>query len=199
MAVEKVIYIDENINGFDLQQALQEVTPQRREQALRYRNERDQRLCVAAYRLLQRALLQEYGISGQPELIYDQNGKPSLAAYPDIHISLSHCREAVACAVSDQSIGIDVETFEHYSEEVARRALNDEEMRQVLASPRPDVAFTRLWTMKESLFKLTGDDHGGDIAAMLDHANRYCFSSIVMPRCIITVCSAQTAITNLQS
>lgn len=185
-----MIYIDDNINGFDLQQALQEVTPQRREQALRYRNERDQRLCVAAYRLLQQALLQEYGINGQPELIYDQNGKPSLADCPDIHISLSHCREAVACVVSDQRIGIDVETFEHYSEEVARRVLSDEEMRQVLASPRPDVAFTRLWTMKESLFKLTGDDRGGDIAVMLDQAECYRFTTIVHETYLCTTCLA---------
>ena len=57
-----MIYIDDHIHDFDLQEALETVSPQRRAQALRYRHERDQRLCIAAYRLLQQALLKEYGI-----------------------------------------------------------------------------------------------------------------------------------------
>ena len=181
-----MIYIDENINGFDLQQALQEVTPQRREQALRYRNGRDQRLCVAAYKLLQRALQQEYGIEGQPELIHDKDGKPSLTDYPDIHVSLSHCRVAVACAVSDQPVGIDIETLDHYNEDIARRVMSAEEMRQITSAPEPAVAFTLLWTMKESLFKLTGNDNGGDIAHILKDADRYRFTTIVHPSYLYT-------------
>ena len=61
-----MIYLDDHIQDFDLQQALKEVSPQRRQYALRYRQERDQRLCVAAYRLLRHALLEEYGIDEPP-------------------------------------------------------------------------------------------------------------------------------------
>lgn len=35
--------------------------------------------------------------------------------------------------------------------------------------------------MKESLFKLTGDDHGGDIAHMLDYTTQYHFSTLITP------------------
>ena len=110
-----MIYLDDHIWDFDLQQALAKVSPQRREYALRYRLERDQRLSVVAYRLLQRALLAEYGIEVAPQFHYDENGKPQLAGYPDVHFSLSHCREAVACVVSAQPVGIDIETIDHYS------------------------------------------------------------------------------------
>jgi 4'-phosphopantetheinyl transferase len=34
--------------------------------------------------------------------------------------------------------------------------MNDEELKQILNAPRPDVAFTRFWTMKEALVKMTG-------------------------------------------
>ena len=186
-----VSYINDNIYGFDLNEALATVSPQRREYALRYRNERDQRLCLAAYRLLQQALLLGYGIDELPVFIHDGSGKPMLQGHPHIHFSMSHCHEAVAVAVSDLPIGIDIETTAHYSADVARRVMNDDEMRQIEASARPEVTFTRLWTMKESLFKLTGDDNGGDIAHLLATATKYRFDTSVHPRYICTICSAQ--------
>lgn len=184
-----MIYIDDHIDDFDLQEALAAVSQQRRDYALRYRQERDQRLCLAAYRLLQRALMLEYGIDGMPVFTYDNKGKPLLQGHPDIHFSLSHCHEAVAVAVSDHPVGIDVETTGHYSAEVARRVMNDDEMREIEASAQPEVAFTRLWTMKESLYKLTGDDNGGDMAGMLSDISKYRFTTTVHPRFIYTACT----------
>ena len=183
-----MIYIDDDIYGFDVQEALLAVSKQRRQHALRYRQERDQRLCIAAYRLLQRALMQEYGIDEMPVFTYENKGKPLLQGHPDIHFSMSHCHEAVAVAVSERPVGIDIETLDHYSPEVARHVMSDDEMRQIEASSQPDVAFTRLWTMKESYFKLTGDDHGGDIAHLLDNVSRYRFDTVITPHYIYTSC-----------
>ena len=145
-------------------------------------------MCLAAYRLLQRALLLEYGINETPVFTYDSKGKPLLQGHPDIHFSLSHCREAVAVAVSDHPIGIDIETTEHYSPEVARRVMSDDERRQIEESSHPEIAFTRLWTMKESLYKLTGDDNGGDMAGMLSDISKYRFTTTVHARFIYTAC-----------
>ena len=184
-----MIYLCPDIYSFELQEALDSVSPERREKALRYRQERDQRLCLAAYRLLQDALNSEYGIKGvKPEFIYNDKGKPLLQDYPSIHFSLSHCHDAAALAIDDRPVGIDIENYDHYSEEVARAVMNDEEMSDILSSPRPAVAFTHLWTMKESLFKLTGDDHGGDIAHMLDDTSAYEFSTFDYPDYLLTTC-----------
>lgn len=164
------------------------ISDERRQYALRYHNERDQRLCVAAYRLLQQALLQEFGIDERPVLVYNSKGKPLLAGHPGIHFSLSHCHAAVACAVSNRPVGIDIETPDHYSPEVARRVMNDDEMREIEASAQPQVAFTRLWTMKESFYKLTGNDANGDTPHLLAGASRCHFSTIVHPSYVCTVC-----------
>lgn len=184
-----MIYIDDHIDDFDLREALAAVSQQRRDYAMRYRQERDQRLCLAAYRLLQRALMQEYGIDDLPVFAYDEKGKPLLQGHPDIHFSLSHCHEAVAVAVSDHPVGIDIEATGHYSAEVARRVMNDDEMREIEASAQPEVAFTRLWTMKESLYKLTGDDNGGNMAGMLSDISKYRFTTTIHPRFIYTACT----------
>ena len=185
-----MIYIDDHIDDFNLQEALAAVSPQRREQALRYRHERDQRLSVAAYRLLQKAL-RDLGIEEPPLFSYDSSGKPQLQGHPEIHFSMSHCREAVACAVGENPIGIDIETLEHYSEDVAARVMNADEIRLIQASPHPAAAFTRLWTMKESLYKLTGDDRDGDIAHMLDDNSGFHFTVINHGNYICTVCEIE--------
>lgn len=188
-----MIYVDENIWDFDLHEALNAVSPERREYALRYRHELDQRLCIAVYRLLQRALMQEYGISQCPRFSFAPNGKPMLSfetpMLPVIHFSMSHCRLAVACAVSDKPVGIDVETFDHYDEEVARRVMNDDEMQRILSSPDPAVEFTRLWTMKESLYKMRGDSQIPDVRNMLNHTPHCRFTTTIKPDYALTTSS----------
>ena len=183
-----MIYLSQDIYNFDLAQALAQASPQRREYALRYRQELDQRRCMAAYRLLQESLRADFGIDEVPEFVFNAQGKPLLLEHPGIHFSLSHCREAVAVAIDLQPVGIDIETVDHYSEEVARRVMSEGEMRQILSAPRPEVAFTKLWTMKESLYKLTGDDHGGDIAHMLDNVTNYEFKTLDYPNFVLTTC-----------
>jgi len=184
-----VIYIDDHIWDFDLQEALAAVSPQRRAYALRYRQERDQRLCVAAYRLLQRALSLEYHINEPPLFLCEGNGKPLLQDHPDIHFGLSHCHKAVACAVSSQPIGIDVETFDHYSPELAVQVMNQNELCQIQASANPAIAFTRLWTMKESYYKLTGDTALSSIPHMLSRAGDCHFDITIHPCYVLTCCT----------
>ena len=131
----------------------------------------------------------EYGIDEVPVFTYENKGKPLLQGHPDIHFSMSHCHEAVAVAVSERPVGVDIETVDHYDPEVARHVMSDDEMRQIEASPQPEVAFIRLWTMKESFFKLTSDDHGGDMAGMLSDISKYRFTTTVHPRLIYTACT----------
>ncbi|MBQ9555242.1 MAG: 4'-phosphopantetheinyl transferase superfamily protein [Muribaculaceae bacterium] len=191
-----MIRLCQDIYSFDLDEALAAVHPQRRRQALRYRLERDQRLCIAAYRLLQESLCLDYGIDeGPPELIYDNHGKPLLRSHPEIHFSLSHCRDAAAIAIGDEPVGIDIENLDQYSEAVAQQVMSASEMKLILASPRPAREFIRLWTMKESLYKLTGDDNGGDIVHMLDDARMaYRFTTLDYPEgYLLTVCQAAAA------
>ena len=187
-----MIYFDDHIRDFDLPAALSEVSPQRRQYALRYRQEIDQRLSVAAYRLLHRALCHEYGITEMPQFDYDDKGKPSLKGHPGIHFSLSHCRHAVVCAVSDQPVGIDIESLDIIDEHVASSVMSENEIRQVATAGDRDIAFYRLWTMKESLYKLTGDDHGDDIKHMLELAPPVTFETIVYPHSVCTICHYKT-------
>ncbi|MBR6455757.1 MAG: 4'-phosphopantetheinyl transferase superfamily protein [Prevotella sp.] len=162
-----MIYINDRLFDFDLDAALAELSEQRREQALRYRHELGQRTCAAAYLLLCEGLQKEYGITEKPIFEYGEHGKPSIVGRPDIHFSLSHCREAAICVVSDRPVGVDVESVHRYNERLARYTMNDEEMAEILAAESPDLAFTRLWTQKEALLKCTGEGIGNDLKDVL--------------------------------
>ncbi|MBR1939893.1 MAG: 4'-phosphopantetheinyl transferase superfamily protein [Bacteroidaceae bacterium] len=151
-----MIYIDDHIEEMDLEQVLAEVSVQRREKALRFRHEAGRRQSVAAYRLLQRALREEYGITEPQELAFGEHGKPILKVHPEIHFSLSHCRVAVACAVSERPVGIDIESIRSYREELAAYVLSEADLQEVMQAERPDVEFIKRWTQKEAFLKLTG-------------------------------------------
>ena len=73
-----ITLVREDIWAFDLQAALKEISEQRREQALKFKYEQGQRLCVLAYLLLKQALREGYGITENPVFEYNEHGKPSI-------------------------------------------------------------------------------------------------------------------------
>ena len=151
-----MVYLNDDIEHFDLEAALTLLSEQRREQCLRFKFELGRKQCAAAYLLLCEALRKEYGITEAPVFEYGEHGKPAIVGHPDIYFNLSHCREAVLCVVSDKPVGCDIESISRYKESLARYTMNDEELALIASSDRPDVAFIRLWTMKEALLKRAG-------------------------------------------
>ena len=123
--------------------------------------------------LLRRALREKYGIEDAPMFEYGEHGKPSIIGHPDIHFNFSHCREAVACAISEQPIGVDVESVREYKDSLVRYTMNDQEVQQILQAERPEVEFTRLWTMKEAKLKLSGHGLSDDMKHVLDGSEHF--------------------------
>ena len=128
-----MIYLYENLANYSNEaylKHLKSLPVWRREKALQYKKLDDRKRSVLAFVLLQRALRDEYGITEVPEFVYNEFGKPSLPNLP-IHFSLSHCKDAVACAVSDHNIGLDVESIVPYNPDVARRACTADELKML--------------------------------------------------------------------
>ena len=181
------IYVSEEIWDFDLKTALEEISEQRREQALKFKYELGQRLCVLAYRLLKQGLREEYGITENPVFEYNEHGKPSIVGHPDIFFNLSHCKEAAVCVVSDQPVGVDVESIREYKDGLVHYSMNEEEIQQIESSEHPDRVFIRLWTMKEASLKLIGTGISNDLKTAIDY-QRFQFETVECERYIYTVC-----------
>lgn len=162
-----MIYLNDDIAHFNFEASLPLLSDQRREQALKFKYEQGRKTCAAVYLLLCEGLRQEYGITELPKFEYGEHGKPSLVGFSHIHFNMSHCREAALCVVSDRPVGCDIESIREYKESLARYTMNDQEMQQILAARRPEVVFTRLWTMKEAVLKLSGEGLHNDMKYVL--------------------------------
>ena len=165
------VFLSEDIWDFDLEAALAEISEQRREQALKFKYELGQRLCVLAYQLLKQGLGEVYGITENPVFEYNEHGKPSIVGHPEICFNLSHCKEAAICAISDQPIGVDVESVRTLKDSLVRYTMNDAEISEIEASEDQAVAFIRLWTMKEAALKLEGTGISKDMKEVLRQEN----------------------------
>ncbi len=182
-----ITLVREDIWEFDLQAALEEISEQRREQALKFKYEQGQRLCVLAYLLLKQALRERYGITENPVFEYNEHGKPSIVGHPEIFFNLSHCKEAAICVVSDQPVGVDVEGIREYKESLVNYTMNDEEIAQIKSAENPASTFIRLWTMKEATTKLIGTGISNDMKTVLD-TTKYRYTTVDRQRYIYTVC-----------
>jgi 4'-phosphopantetheinyl transferase len=161
------VLVSEGIWDFNLEAALNEISEQRREQALKFRHEQGQRLCVLAYQLLKQGLREEYGITDNPVFEYNEHGKPSIVGHPEIFFNLSHCKEAAVCVISDQPVGIDVESIRKFKESLVNYTMNEEEIQEIESAANPAAAFIRFWTMKEATMKLIGTGITNDMKTVL--------------------------------
>ena len=161
------ILVSEDIWSFNLETALREISEQRREQALKFKYDQGQRLCVLAYQLLKQALKEEYGITENPVFEYNEHGKPSIVGHPEIFFNLSHCKEAVLCAISEQPVGVDVESVRSFNDSLVHYTMNEDEIREIETAEDRAVAFIRLWTMKEAALKLEGTGISKDMKQVL--------------------------------
>lgn len=149
---------------------LNKVSTERREKILQMKNPNSQLRSLTAGILLQNAICQKMGLSCEetpPFFIgYEEKGKPYLADYPEIHFNLSHSGDYVCCAVSDDPVGVDIQKKIKLREKLAERFFTPSE-KQLLSEceelQREDLFF-RMWSIKESYLKLTGEGLSGGLS-----------------------------------
>ena len=139
----------------------------RREQALRYKQLQGRKECAIGYVELLRGLRERFDINEMPAFAYKEHGKPYLKEHPDIHFSISHCKEAVGCFVSNRPCGLDIERIRAAKPDLVRHTMSPEEAEGIFSNPFPDVAFTRIWTQKEAVLKLKGTGIVDDLHSVL--------------------------------
>ncbi len=127
----------------------------RRSRALEYSHTFGQFCCLKSYLMLAELLKENFNLE-EFSISVGEHGKPYLAEHPDIHFSISHCRNGIAVAVSDHPVGIDIESFRKVSPALIDRCMNSQEKAAIQASDNMEREFSRFWTRKEAVFKLLG-------------------------------------------
>jgi 4'-phosphopantetheinyl transferase len=127
----------------------------RKEKILKYLLPCDRKLSLGAWRLLEKAL--ELNGNSAKNVTIGNNGKLKCN---NLNFNLSHSADMVLCAVGDVPIGCDIEKVVDAPFEVAEHYFKAKEC-QYIADGCSDNEkcrrFFRLWTMKESYLKMTGE------------------------------------------
>lgn len=131
----------------------------------RLRRQEDRQRSLAAELLVYQLLEQHWGIT-TAKLHCKDNGQPYLSGC-DLHVSISHSDDWVACAVSRDPVGIDIERIRPVKVNLFRHVCTKEEMEYLLAGKEqfeenlcsdPEILerFFEIWTAKEAYFKKCG-------------------------------------------
>ena len=121
---------------------------------LRYQQVKDRKQSLGAGLLLKECL-KEYDINIE-EIRYGEHGKPEIEG---IYFNLSHSYDKGVCAVSEMPVGCDIEKIGKVRAGIAERFFTDNEICHLekFSGDEQRDEFYRLWTMKESYMKMTGE------------------------------------------
>ncbi len=122
--------------------------PKRYARAERYRNREDRLRCIGAGALLSHVLNIR-----EEELAQNEYGKPFLPNRKEF-FNLSHSGEYIALAVSDGTVGVDVEKIDPAHFSIAKRVFTADELAWLRENESE--RFFQLWTLKESVIKAVG-------------------------------------------
>ncbi len=148
-------------------QMLRFVTEERRERILRCRSMTDRARGLGA------GLLLEYGLRRRGMTLLSDAagyrqvrsgkgpyGKPYLPGEPGICFNLSHAGDYTAAVFAGMEAGIDIERIRPVNKSLADRFFAETEaayIGQCAEEGEGDLAFTRIWTRKESAVKAAGE------------------------------------------
>lgn len=130
--------------------------PEREREIASTRNPRAKKEKYYVWRLLEYALRESLGTTlEQAELCKAANGK---WLSPRLFLSLSHAQDAVAVAISDAPVGVDIEGYRTpRTDRLAARVLSERELADFEKAPKRDEFLLQKWTAKEAIFKKGGD------------------------------------------
>ena len=109
-----------------------------------------------AYRLLAAAVKKVWDLDTLPEVARAPGGKPYFPHKTQYHFSLSHSGGLCLCAVSDASVGADIELIRPRGKGLPRRALDAREHAWYLERGGSWEDFYLLWTRREARVKQQG-------------------------------------------
>ncbi len=134
------------------------VSEQRQKKTDACRHMADKRRSLAAELLLEKALADLGLCPKQLRFAYGENGKPYLQNEKNVHFNLSHSGDYALCAVSMREVGCDIEKITDRKQTVAKKfSQAEKEWLEAQEDPgEKQKQFFRLWTLKESYVKTTG-------------------------------------------
>lgn len=162
MSLNRIIFYElefnEDTDLFD--QLLPRVSVDKRKRIMRMQSDIDRKLSLYAEVLVRRIACRILNINNSDiEIIRSEYGKPYWKGNPDFHFNISHTHNAIAVAVADSPVGIDIERVRPVNDLVVRRFYSAREQKYVYGSrEETNARFSEVWTRKEAYIKCNERD-----------------------------------------
>ncbi len=136
-----------NINDWDDLSGLEFLSDERKRRVERYMQPKDKVRCLVG------GLLLYYALGHNTPPMYAEYGKPYFEN--ERCFNISHSGDYVVLALSDYTLGVDIEKVKPYSANVAEKCFTPPEL-DWLSENNDDKSFYKIWSAKESIMKATG-------------------------------------------
>lgn len=150
--------IDKFMNETTINKLVQFTSNKKREQINRYHFDIDKKLSLYSD-LLVRILACQILHLNNDCIEFEQNdfGKPYIKGARDFHYNISHTRNAIAVAISDTPIGIDIEKITNAELKIVNRFFTAKEQIYINKNKKEtNKLFYQIWTKKEAYIKFIG-------------------------------------------
>ena len=155
-----ILIVSPELTQDEFESMLRLVSAEKQEKVKRLRLFRDARNSLLGDVLARREICRATGLCND-ELAFSENqyGKPFLTNNPRVHYNVSHKGNYIACAISDERVGIDIELIKPIDARIAERFFSPEEIayiKQGYDQYQYRYRFFEVWTKKESRAKWEG-------------------------------------------
>jgi len=149
--------LDEDIGLNFIERLLPLVSTKKREQIGKFKFDIDKALSLYAEIIVRYSICTVLGIKNT-DILFEKNeyGKPHFKDYPELYFNISHTRNAVCVSILDKPTGIDIERIRIADIRIAERFFASNELKYIIASPKPNECFYEVWTKKEAYIKYLG-------------------------------------------
>ena len=178
------VYAPDNLSDDAFNLLLEQVDSSITHSLLKQRNKQVAITRLFTHLLLKFTLATEYELDLKRMIMHhDNNAKPFFSDENAPHFSLSHSGRVGVCALHDNPIGVDVEKKKPITDALAKRIMSNDEFSTYLTSTEKIEYFFKIWTLKESYLKLSGQGitrNLSDISFKLNTAQSGCQSAMLI-------------------
>ncbi len=159
----------ENITDDLVHELINKLPEKRKKRAMHIKHTGGQISCTIGYLLFLYGYRELYHLSDLPDFSIAPNKKPYLSNTPEIHFNISHCNGAAACILGNSPVGLDIQDIRELNMRSMRKVCSIEEQKLVEKSSFPALEFCRIWSIKESISKLSGEGIFRNIKNINEH------------------------------
>lgn len=167
------------------------ICDERRERINRFRFDIDRKLSLYSELLVRYQAWKELKLLND-QIVFEKskNGKPLLWDHPEFHFNISHTRNAIAIAFSNNEIGVDVEPIKPVNLAIANRFFTSSEQEYITSHDNPEYSFYEVWTQKEAYIKYLGTGLSTPLNSfnVLDDNLKAIMNTFFIGQYIVSVC-----------